>query len=81
MRFEPFHVAMAPGRKPDPVTVRFKLDPPASAVFGESDPRVAGVAEVIVKGSEDDLLPSGFATTTGIVPGAARSAVEIAAVT
>jgi hypothetical protein len=49
--------------------------------LGESEVSEAAGAEEIVKGSDEDGLVPGFATTTGIVPGAARSAVEIAAVT
>ena len=71
----------APGRNPDPVTPRLRPDPPASAVLGASEVSAAGDAGEIVKERTGDLLPSGLDTTTGTVPGAARSAVEIAAVT
>src|SRR5262245_14530592 len=80
VRAAPFQRTVAPDTNPVPFTVRVNAGPPAPALFGESDVRVAGAGGlVIVKVRALDAAALGFTTVTWLVPAAVISLAGIAA--
>jgi hypothetical protein len=63
VRKELFQTTVEPDRKPEPLIVRVKPEPPAVAEFGLKA-EIAGVGALIVKVSAFDVVPSGFRTLT-----------------
>ena len=67
---KPFQFTADPERKPEPFTVNVNAGPPAVTELGERL-EIEGVGALIVKISERDTIPPGFATVTLAVPGIA----------
>lgn len=78
VRLFPFHCTVAPETKLLPFTVNVRAPVPAPTLFGESELIVG--PPLTVKLEAADVPPSGLTTVTGIVPEAATSLAEMAAV-
>jgi hypothetical protein len=65
-RADPFHITVAPDRKPAPFTVRVNAAPPAAAEFGLRLVSENGVD--ILNVNAFDVAPPGFCTVTLAVP-------------